>query len=78
MRTTGWWRRVYSFPESPARPRTPVDDENLAKMENRLALFDRMSDFDIDMKPALANALWTMVLQDMPALIEYVKEARRA
>jgi len=69
---------VYSFPESPARPRTPVDDENLAKMENRLALFDRMSDFDIDMKPALANALWTMVLQDMPALIEYVKEARRA
>ena len=47
-------------------------------MENRLALFDRMSDFDIDMKPALANALWTMVLQDMPALIEYVKEARRA
>ena len=59
----------------PNKPFTTLDREGLQKIINRLDLVGDTSNFSDDMKPALANAVETLITQDLPPLLSYVAAA---
>lgn len=57
----------------PLAPRTVLDDEGIKRIEDRLTLVTDTRGYDDEMAAAIKSTMLALVTQDLPALLDRVK-----